>query len=91
MPWERATGKTVEGDDLRFTYQGHINVIVLGTPKARTMTIEGIFPRPHIKVYLLGQRGMLKWKAAGDNLQVMLPEKLPGKYAYVLEIHNYNR
>jgi alpha-L-fucosidase len=90
-PWDRAEGKTVEGDNLRFTAQGHLNVIVLGTPKARTMTIEGIYPRPMIKVNLLGRRGLLKWKAAGDNLQVMLPENLPGKYAYVLQIHNYDR
>jgi alpha-L-fucosidase len=90
-PWNRAVGKTVEGDDLRFTAQGHLNVIVLGTPKARTLTIEGVFPRPMIKVNLLGRSGLLKWKAAGDNLQVMLPETLPGKYAYVLQIHNYDR
>lgn len=88
VPWERAEGKTVEGDDLRFTWQGHLNVIVLGTPKARTLTIEGIYPTPDVRVYLLGKRGLLKWKAVGDNLQVSLPEHLPGKYAYVLEIHH---
>jgi alpha-L-fucosidase len=88
IPWERAEGKTVEGDDLRFTWQGHLNVITLGTPKARTLTIEGIHPTPDVRVYLLGKRGQLKWKAAGDNLQVILPEHLPGKYAYVLAIHH---
>ena len=88
VPWERAVGKSVEGDDLRFTYQGHLNVIVLGTPKARTLTIVGIAPEPGTTVYLLGRRGLLKWKAAGENLQVMLPESLPGKYAYVFEIHH---
>jgi alpha-L-fucosidase len=91
IPWERAEGKTVEGDDLRFTWQGHLNVIVLGTPKARTLTIEGIHPTPDVRVYLLGNRGLLKWKAAGVNLQVILPEHLPGKYAYVLAIHHAKR
>ena len=91
VPWERAVGKSVEGDDLRFTYQGHINAIVLGTPKAKTLTIEGISPRPNVEVSMPGHKGLLKWKAAGENLQVMLPDELPGKYAYVLEIHNYNR
>jgi alpha-L-fucosidase len=91
IPWERAEGKTVEGDDVRFTWQRHLNVIVLGTPKARTLTIEGIYPTPDVRVYLLGKRGLLKWKAAGDNLQVILPEHLPGKYAYVLEIHHAKR
>ena len=91
VPWERAVGKSVEGNDLRFTYEGHINVIVLGTPKARTLTIEGVFPRPAVKVSMLGHKGLLKWRAAGGNLQVILPDTLPGKYAYVLQIHNYNR
>ncbi|HWG21724.1 MAG TPA: alpha-L-fucosidase [Terracidiphilus sp.] len=91
VPWTRAVGKSVEGDDLRFTYQGHLNVIVLGTPKAQTLTIEGVYPRPMVKVWMLGMKGQLKWKAAGDNLQVMLPDHLPGKYAYVLAIHDFDR
>ena len=90
VPWERAEGKTAEGDDLRFTWQGHVNVIVLGTPKARTMTIEDIKWSPNFRVYLLGaggRRERLKANAAGDKLQIQLPEHLPGKYAYVFEIH----
>jgi len=93
-PWERAVGKTVEGDDLRFTYQGHINAIVLGTPKAKTLTFEDFVWTPNIKVYLIGAGGRLKElkaKAANDKLQVALPDEMPGKYAHVLEIHNYKR
>jgi alpha-L-fucosidase len=93
-PWDHAEGKTVEGDDLRFTYQGHINAIVLGTPKARTMTFEDFAWTPNMKVYLIGDGGRLiglKTRAAGEKLQVGLPDELPGKYAYVLEIHNYLR
>jgi alpha-L-fucosidase len=90
QPWGHAEGKTVEGDDLRYTYQGHINAIVLGTPKSRTMTFEDFNWTPNIRVYLIGNRGrlkQLKTTSAGDKLQVLLPEQLPGKYAYVLEIH----
>jgi alpha-L-fucosidase len=94
VPWERAVGKTVEGDDLRYTYQGHINAIVLGAPKARTMTFQDFSWTPNVKVYLIGAQGRLKQlkiNAASEKLQVQLPEDLPGKYAYVLEIHNYKR
>ena len=94
QPWDRAEGKTAEGDDLRFTWQGHINAIVLGTPKARTMTFEDFSWTPNMKVYLVGNRGRLKRlkiNAASKKLQVNLPENLLGKYAYVLEIHNYLR
>jgi alpha-L-fucosidase len=91
QPWERAVGKTVEGDDLRYTYQGHINAIVLGTPKAETMTLEDFSWSPSFKVYLIGERGRmkeLKTREASGKLQVTLPKTLPGKYAYVLEIHS---
>jgi alpha-L-fucosidase len=94
QPWDHAEGKTVEGDDLRYTYQGHINAIVLGTPKARTMTFEDFAWTPNMKVYFVGSGGRLKAlkiNAASKQLQVMLPEQLPGKYAYVFEIHNYLR
>ncbi len=94
-PWGHAEGKTVEGDDLRYTYQGHINAIVLGTPKARTMTFEDFNWTSNVKVYLIGARGRLKQLktiAAKENkLQIQLPEQLPGKYAYVFEIHNHTR
>jgi alpha-L-fucosidase len=92
-PWDHAEGKTAEGDNLRYTYQGHINAILLGAPKARTVTFADFQWTPNIKVYLISARGrlkQLKTKAASENkLQVQLPEQLPGKYAYVLEIHNY--
>jgi alpha-L-fucosidase len=95
LPWIHAEGKTVEGDDLRYTYQGHINAILLGTPKARTVTFEDFVKTPNIKVYLIGARGRLKQlktrAASDDKLQVQLPEQLPGKYAYVFEIHRYLR
>jgi hypothetical protein len=71
-----------------------MNAIVLGTPKARTITFEDFAWTPNIRVYLIGARGRLKGlktKAVGDKLQVALLEELPGKYAYVLEIHNYLR
>jgi len=94
-PWGHAEGKTVEGDELRYTYQGHINAILLGTPKARTVTFEDFHRTPNIRVYLIGARGRLKQlktrAASEDKLQVQLPEQLPGKYAYVFEIHGYLR
>jgi alpha-L-fucosidase len=91
-PWERAVGQTVEGDDLRFTIRaGTLYITVLGEPKARTLTFEGIAPRQLTKVEVLGRRGYLKWKADGDNLQVALPEHLPGSDAYVFKLTSYVR
>ena len=91
-PWERAVGKTAEGDDLRFTRKGSdLYATILGAPKARTATIVGVAARPGMQVTLLGEGKPLETKAADGNLQVTLPEHLPGNYAYVLKLADYAR
>jgi hypothetical protein len=55
------------------------------------MTLEDFSWSPSFKVYLIGERGRmkeLKTREASGKLQVTLPKTLPGKYAYVLEIHS---
>jgi alpha-L-fucosidase len=90
LPWERADGKTAEGDDLRFTRkEGDLYITILGAPKAKTATIEGVPPRPGVQVTMLGDATPLGTTAAGDNLQVTLPGHLPGNYAYVLKLAGY--
>ena len=90
VPWERAVGKTAEGDDLRFTRKGNdLYVTILGAPKARTATIDGVATRPGMRVTMLGETKQLDTKEANGNLQVTLPEHLPGKYAYVLKLAGY--
>jgi alpha-L-fucosidase len=89
-PWDRAVGKTAEGDDLRFTRKGNdLYATVLGTPKAHTATIEGVAVRSGAQVILLGNARPLDAKAVGGNLQVTLPEHLPGNYAYVIKLTGY--
>lgn len=90
LPWERALGKTIEGDDLRFTRKGNnLYAAILGTPKAKTATIEGVAARSGIQVSMLGDAGSLDTKAVGSNLRVTLPKHLPGNYAYVLKLAGY--
>lgn len=52
------------------------------------MTVGGIAARQGA-VTLLGQGSALKASAKGGELQVTLPETLPGKYAYVLKLSGY--
>ena len=90
VPWQRAVGKTAEGDDLRFTRKGtDLYATIMGTPKARTATIEGVRARPGVKVTMLGDTTPLDSNSSGGNLKVTLPEHLPGKYAYVLKLTGY--
>jgi alpha-L-fucosidase len=91
-PWERAMGKTAEGDDLRFTRKGSdLYATILGTPKTHTATIDGVAARPGMQVTMLGDAKRLDTKAAGGNLQLALPEHLPGNYAYVIKLAGYTR
>ena len=97
-PWMTAVGKSAEGDDLRFTRKGDdLYVTVLGSPKARTVTVKELASGtkakvpPRLKsVSLLGAEKTLESKPADDDgLAVALPEQLPGQYAYVLKFAGY--
>lgn len=90
VPWRRATGKTTEGDDLRFTRRGNdLYATILGTPKAQTATIEGVAARTGTQVVMLGDGKPLDTKTSGGNLRVKLPKHLPGSYAYALKMTGY--
>jgi alpha-L-fucosidase len=90
VPWERAVGKSAEGDDMRFTRKGKdLYATILGAPKAHTATIEGLAARPGIQVTMLGNAKPLLTTAVDGKLQVQLPGHLPGSYAYVLKIAGY--
>lgn len=90
VPWVRAVGKTAEGDELRFTRKGNdLYATILGTPKAQTITIDGVAGRPGIQITMLGDPKPLSTKTANGNLQVTLPAHLTGKYAYVIKLAGY--
>jgi alpha-L-fucosidase len=98
IPWTHATGKSQEGDDLRFTRKGDdLYVTILGTPKEKTVTLtdlgQGVLDRVHGtgKVYLLGDPKSLNWSTGDGAVEVKLPDKLPGSYAYVLKLNDYAR
>lgn len=93
-PWDRAVGRSIEGDDIRFTRSGtgsELYATILGSPKARTVTLEDVPAHPLLEVYMLGDSKPLAWKADGDNLKITLPDSLPGNYAYVIKLAHYMR
>lgn len=91
-PWTRATGKTAEGDDLRFTRKGgDLFVTLLGNPKAGTATLVDLPMRPGVTVALLGDSKGIESKAEGNGMRIVLPKDLPGSYAYVFKLAGYTR
>ena len=97
-PWTHAAAKRAEGDDLRCARKvGDLYVIVLGTPKARTLTLVGDLTsgalakvQPKLNsIYLLGNAKPLVYSAMESNLSITLPDKMPGENAYVFKIPGY--
>ena len=86
QPWKRADGDA-DGVRVRFTQKdGALYAILLGKPKAATVTIRSLSPKSGIKISLLGAKGDLSWSQQGGDIKITLPPELPGNYAYVLKI-----
>jgi alpha-L-fucosidase len=86
-PWKKAESETVEGLRVRFTQKnGAVYAFLLGEPKGKIATIRGIALKPGATVTLLGAAGTLRWNQKRDDMEVTLPESLPGNYAYALKI-----
>jgi len=85
QPWKRADGDA-DGVRVRFTQKdGALYAILLGKPKAATVTIRSLSPKSGIKISLLGAKGDLSWSQQGGDIKITLPPELPGDYAYVLK------
>jgi alpha-L-fucosidase len=98
-PWTHATAKSAEGDELRFTRKGRsLYVTVLGTPKAKTLTVPGLADDQLSKalpaattITLLGEVWPLQWSMKDGGARIELPERLPGKYAYVVKVEGFEQ
>ncbi|MGD0547536.1 MAG: alpha-L-fucosidase, partial [Terracidiphilus sp.] len=91
-PWTRATGKSAEGDDLRFTRKGDdLYVTVLGKPKAQTITIEGLPAKQGVTITQLGSSDELGAKVQLENMRIVLRAPLKGDYAYSFKLAGYLR
>jgi alpha-L-fucosidase len=81
-PWKRAEGETAEGMKVRFTEKDvTVYAFVLGEPKGKSLTIQGVKLKEGAAVTVLGAKGGMKWTQKGGDVEVELPETLPGKYA----------
>ena len=92
MPWTQAVGKSVEGDDLRFTRKGDdLYVTVLGKPKAQTVTIPDVPAKQGVAITQLGDTNELGAKVQAENTRIVLRASLKGDYAYSFRLAGYLR
>ena len=87
VPWTRAEGKTQDGTDVRFTRKGSkLYAILLAKPHEQHIQLLDVGAPAGSRIGLLGSKDALKWSARGKDLEIELPQTLPGSYAYVLEM-----
>ncbi|MCU1269188.1 MAG: glycoside hydrolase family 29 (alpha-L-fucosidase) [Acidobacteriaceae bacterium] len=86
-PWERATGETSGGIQVRFTAKdSSVYATVLGKPAGATLTLKSFPAKASSKFFLLGLTKPLSWSQHGDDTVIELPSTLPGRYAYVIKM-----
>lgn len=92
-PWTQATGKSAEGDDLRFTRKGNdLYVTVLGKPKGETVTMPDVPAKQGVAITQLGVGAVdIGAKAPGEGTRIALRGPLKGDYAYSFKLAGYLR
>jgi alpha-L-fucosidase len=85
-PWSRAEGRAADGTPVRFTQSGGaLYAILLDTPPARQVLIEGLHADAQLHAALLGRPANLAWKQTENGLAITLPE-LPTTPAHSLRL-----
>lgn len=86
-PWIRSGDETREGIGLRFTRKGDkVYVILLDRPGGQSVTLMNVPAPRHGHAVLMDGRVALKVQAKGSDLAISLPAKLPGQYAWAIEL-----
>ena len=92
-PWTRATGKTADGIDVRFTAKGEaLYAILLGRPQGGSVTLLDVASARHSKAGVLGfvehgTFGAIRVSSQGNDVTVRLPPTLPGDYAWTIRLN----
>jgi alpha-L-fucosidase len=88
-PWIRADGETADHIPVRFTQaNSFLYVTLLGEPKTGSVTVKNLAPKTGSAIYMLGESSPLEWVQRGADVEIRLPSRLIGHYAYVLKTNN---
>ena len=78
--------KPFTAQDIRFTTKGEdLYAMALGWPKDGHLTIHALGAPSNMQiraVSLLGSQDEIKWSQGTDGLELDLPARAPGNYAY---------
>jgi alpha-L-fucosidase len=86
-PWQRAEGRTSDGQQIRFTQRnGTLYAILMDVPRSTELSIEDVSVPSDAVLTLLGQPRVLDWRQEGSRLVVSLPPELHSASAYAIRI-----
>jgi len=92
VPWTKASAKSAEGDELRFTRKGDdLYVTVLGKPKGQTITVSDVPAKPGLKITQLGDNADLATSEQNGGTRIVLKGTPKGEYAYSFKLAGYLR
>lgn len=85
-PWVRATGKTADGIEVRFTTKPKtLYAILLSRPAGRSVTLLDV-PASIRTATWLGTSAKLQVSHRGNDAVIAVPANLPGDYAWALRL-----
>jgi alpha-L-fucosidase len=86
-PWVKASGKTADGIDLRFTRKGDsLYVFLFRKPQNASVVIQSLSAAGGTKVRMLGVEGELTWSQKDADLAITLPARYADQPVYALKI-----
>jgi alpha-L-fucosidase len=86
-PWVKASGKTADGIEVRFTRKGDsLYVFLFGKPQNASVVIPSVSTGDGTKIRLLGTEGDLQWSQKGGDLAITLPSRYADQHVYGLKI-----
>jgi alpha-L-fucosidase len=79
-----------EGDNIKYTTSkdGKIVYAIVTKKTGNTVNFKQVKPKPGSKIFMLGVKNPLAWKAVGDGIEVTMPDSLPCDYAWTLKIQS---
>lgn len=86
QPWVRASAKTPDGIDIRFTKKaGSLYAFLLARPGSAEVAIPSLTATSGTTISLLGAQGTLQW-SQNDGKLVIATGQLSGEHAWGLKI-----
>jgi alpha-L-fucosidase len=84
-PWTRFSGSTADGGAVRFTRSRKaLNAILLERPTGAKVVLLDL--PGYSRATLVASKAQLKTRQVGSSLEVELPSKLPGSYAWAIQL-----